>query len=80
MERPTLLNDLALVEDQVARDQKQVRRQREIVVELETCGQVAILARQLLQASEATLEILVCRRRRIRQELVQLDKTNGLAK
>ena len=80
MERRVLLNDLALVEDRVVRDQEQVKRQREIVVELETCGLVAIRARQLLQAFEATLEILVCRRRCIRQELVQLDKTNGLAK
>ena len=78
MERHTLLNDLALVESQVALDQEHVRRQWQIVVELEDCGQIAIQARQLLLLYENTLEIHVCQRRRIRDRLALIDRNQRL--
>ena len=74
MERQMLLNELASVEGDVALDLEHVRTQWQIVVELETCGQHAIRARQILVGLEGTLEIHARLRRRIREELVQLDR------
>jgi hypothetical protein len=78
MERHTLLNDLASVEEQVALDQARIRRQWQIVAELETCGQVSMQERQLLLALEDTLETHICHRHRIREKLAQFDRAHGL--
>src|SRR5262245_43497563 len=74
MERRVLLSELASVEGDVALHLEHVRKQWPIVVELETCGQDAIQAKRVLVGFEDTLEVHARRRRRIRDELVQLDR------
>ena len=78
LERQTLINQLALAEDKVALDQEHIRKQWKRVVELETCGQVSMRARQLLLAFEETLEVHTCDRHRIREKLAQFDRDHRL--
>lgn len=72
MDKTLLLNHLRLAVKHVAGSERLVRRQRELVEELERDGHESALARQLLQEFEHSLELHRDDLRRIRTELSTL--------
>jgi hypothetical protein len=69
MDRAILLRHLASAEDHIAKGAEHIRRQREIVAELERDGHDAALARKLLVEFENMQRLNVTERDRLVKEL-----------
>jgi hypothetical protein len=71
MERTILLEHLLRTEEHIAKGERHLTRQREIIQQLERDGHDASTARDFLTTLEQTQDLHVANRERVRAELAQ---------
>jgi hypothetical protein len=74
MDRATLEEHLAHAEELVARGERRIADQRELVAELELGGQDAMQARQLLARYEELQGMLIVNRDRLAEDLARANR------